>query len=137
MEEVVFPVISFYEGRSMIYYFDSKKEFHYTSEEILKKGLFKNVQLIDSNGQGHKIQAVEKTGYRGLWGFHPLLKGTSIKVKYTLEKTKQYAFEEIKQFIFEKLNVRGSRILWGRTRKVLLDRLEAASTIKELLAVVE
>lgn len=136
MEDVVFPIISFYEDRNMIYYFDSKKQFNYTSEEILKKGVFKNSQLIDSIGQWYKIQSVEKTGYRGLWGFHPLLKGTSIKVKYTLEKTKLYDFEEIKQFILETINVHSSRILWGRTKQGLLDKLSAATTIKELLEVV-
>ncbi|GAB4018854.1 hypothetical protein [Spirosoma koreense] len=138
MDDVEFPIIMFSEGKSMLYYFDSKKEIHYTSGELLKKRVFKKTQLIDSLGKGYKIQDVEKTGYRGLWGFHPFFKGTSIKIKYTLEETQRYDFEDIKQFILDKLNSPGAtRLFWGRTKQVLLDRLNAATSIKELLVSVK
>ncbi|GGH25180.1 hypothetical protein FAZ19_15845 [Sphingobacterium alkalisoli] len=80
--ELSYPVFVLPRKSNMVYVYFKEKDLKSTSEELLQKLDYTNLDLIDVSGYMYKIKKVFKVKYLGLWGFNPLLKGRQILVDF-------------------------------------------------------
>jgi hypothetical protein len=98
------PFLLFNSGTSELGVFNTLNEFQTTSKKILNSGYFGNLVIVDRDGQGYDFSNVVKTGFNGwIRGWNPILKGTQIKVDFTLSTKKQYHLPELIDLVTEKL----------------------------------
>lgn len=83
--ELKYPVIVLPRGDNMVFVYFSEKELKSTSEELLEKVNYTNLDLIDAFGRKFKIKRAFKVKYLGLLGFNPLLKGRQILIDFEYE----------------------------------------------------
>lgn len=67
-KELRYPVIAVPRNDNMVYVYFKEKDLKSTSEELMKKLDYGNLELIDSSGYKYKIQKAFKVKYLGLWG---------------------------------------------------------------------
>lgn len=80
--ELAYPIFVLPKNNSMIYVYFREKDLKSTSETLLKKIDYSKMELIDASGGKYRIKNAFKTGYRGIWGFNPLLKGRQILIDF-------------------------------------------------------
>jgi hypothetical protein len=126
-----YPIICLGEKDSMIYLYSNYLDMRKTSEELL--GIWNNFKLIDSQGLEYKVLEVKKTGLRGIFGWHPLLKGKSIYVDYVFSEGIKVDFNKLK---YELINrVEKSKQFWKEawSIKELRKAINEAKTFEELI----
>jgi|LSQX01.3.fsa_nt_gb hypothetical protein len=104
-----FPVFAFQKNDNMIYTFFKERELKSTSTIILKTFDYKNVTLIDSNGNIYKIKQAYKLKYLGLFGFSLIKKGRQILVDYEFDSDiKTTTLSEFKDEIITRIEKKKS-----------------------------
>lgn len=90
--ELKYPIIVLPKKSNMVYVYFKEKDLKSTSEELLRKLDYPNLDLIDASGCKYKIKRAFKVKYLGLWGFNPLLKGRQILVDFEYEPEVEQLF---------------------------------------------
>lgn len=99
-----YPIFATKAKENMVYVFFKEKDLKATNTNLLSKNVFKNVTLIDSQGNVFKIKRAYKVKYIGLFGFSLLKKGRQILVDFEFENEKAtFELSEFKQFIIQKI----------------------------------
>lgn len=99
-----YPIFATKAKENMVYVFFKEKDLKATNTNLLSKNVFKNVTLIDSQGNVFKIKRAYKVKYIGLFGFSLLKKGRQILVDFEFENDKAtFELPEFKQFIIQKI----------------------------------
>lgn len=102
--ELNYPIIVLSKKDNMVYVYFKEKDFKSTSEELLKKIDFANLEVIDSLGHNYKINKAYKIKYLGLWGYNPLLKGRQILIDFEYDSEVQMiSLEDFKAEIIKRL----------------------------------
>lgn len=104
-KELKYPVIAVPRNDNMVYVYFKEKDLKSTSEELLRKLDYKNIELIDSSGHKYRIKKAFKVKYLGLWGFNPLLKGRQILIDFDYEpEAEQIALSDFKKDIINRVD---------------------------------
>lgn len=104
-KEVRYPVIVVPKNDNMVYVYFKEKDLKSTSEELLRKLDYGNLELIDSTGYKYRIQKAFKVKYLGLWGFNPLLKGRQILINFDYEpEMEQVTLGDFKKEIISRVD---------------------------------
>ncbi|MGX5691518.1 hypothetical protein [Arcticibacter tournemirensis] len=102
--ELNYPVIVLSRKDDMVYVYFNDKDLKSTSEELLKKLDYTNLDLIDRVGHKYKINKAFKVKYLGLWGFNPLLKGRQILIDFKYDPEVQcVSLDDFKDEIVKRL----------------------------------
>lgn len=102
--ELNYPVIVLSRKDDMIFVYFNDKDLKSTSEELLKKIDYTNLELIDRLGHKYKINKAFKVKYLGLWGFNPLLKGRQILIDFEYDPEMQsVSLDDFKEEIIKRL----------------------------------
>jgi|SRR5690606_4156769 len=104
-KELRYPVIAVPRNDNMVYVYFREKELKSTSEELLRKLDYGNIELIDSSGHKYRIKKAFKVKYLGLWGFNPLLKGRQILIDFDYNpEVEQVALSDFKKDIINRVD---------------------------------
>jgi hypothetical protein len=99
-----YPVIVLPKKDNMVYVYFNDKDLKSTSEDLLKKIDYINLEVIDSLGYKYKINRAFKVKYLGLWGFNPLLKGRQILIDFEYDsEVQRILLEGFKEEIIKRL----------------------------------
>jgi len=102
--ELSYPIIVLSKNDNMVYVYFKERDFNSTSEDLLKKIDYTNLEVIDSLGHNYKIKRAYKVKYLGLWGYNPLLKGRQILIDFEYDSEVQVvSLESFKEEIIKKL----------------------------------
>lgn len=126
-----YPVICLSEKDYMIYLYSNYSDMRRTSEDLL--GIWNDVKIIDSQGLEFKINEVIKTGLRGIFGWHPLLKGKSIYVDFVFSDGKNVDLVKLKNELINR--VEKTKQFWKEawSIKELKNAINEAKTFKEII----
>lgn len=129
------PVVSFLKNDKNIYADDSKQHLKSASTSLMH--VSNDSTIIDSQGVLYKIKRTYQTGWRYLWGYHPLQKGRTAKIDFEIESTKKVSLDEFKNIIIEKLDGGVGRDFWYTKRDIprLKERVTKAETHKEIIEI--
>lgn len=83
--ELKFPVFAFQKNDNMIYTFFKERELKSTNTRIIQTFDYKNITIVDSDGNMFKINKAYKLKYIGLFGFSLIKKGRQILVDYEFD----------------------------------------------------
>lgn len=132
--ELKYPVIVHPRKDNMVYVYFTEKEFKSTSEELLQKLDYKNLDLIDASGHKYKIKRAFKVKYLGLWGFNPLFKGRQILIDFEYEpKVEQVLLSDFKEKIIYR--VERTKQVWqsGWDLDELKEAVTKSSSIRDIV----
>jgi len=103
--ELNYPIIALPKKDSMVYVYFNDKDLKSTSEDLLSKIDYTNLEIIDSLGHKYKINKAYKIKYLGLWGFNPLLKGRQILIDFEYDsEVQRVLLEDFKEEIIKRLD---------------------------------
>lgn len=131
--ELKYPVIVLPRKDNMVYVYFTEKELKSTSEELLQKLDYTNLDLIDASGRKHKIKRAFKVKYLGLWGFNPLLKGRQILIDFEYEpEVEQVLLSDFKEKIIYRVD--RTKQIWqsGWDINELKEAVTKSSSFKEI-----
>jgi len=102
-----YPIFATKAKDNMVYVFFKEKDLKATSTSLLSKNVFKNVTLIDSQGNVFKIERAYKVKYLGLFGFSLLKKGgRQILVDFEFDSdVKTIELSEFKKEIINRIEI--------------------------------
>ena len=128
-----FPIAVLKPYDPIIYVYSCENDFRKTSEEILKQNPWDKCKIIDSNGEQYSVLNVKKIRSRGIYGWHPLLKGKSILIEFKFSEGEKVDIDTFKKNIicrFEKDNN-----FWKATWSIneLKNTVTTAKNFKELI----
>jgi hypothetical protein len=132
MEEPAFPIIYLLKDDKIIYGCVEKKDFYKCELKFLDR--FKNSIIIDSSGTYFEIDKAEKIGW-GTWllGYHPLMKGRSIKVKYFYKEIKKLEWAEFQEILINRLKMEVNPIWYPNKPNTIINRLNNSSNFQEVI----
>ena len=127
------PVVYFLKNDKNIYADDSKLHLKSASTSLMH--VSNDSTIIDSQGVLYKIKRTYQTGWRYLWGYHPLQKGRTAKIDFEIESTKKVPLDDFKNIIIKKLNSGVEKNFWYNKRDIsrLKERVIKAETYKEVI----
>lgn len=107
-----------------------------TSREILNSGYFNKLRICTRNEQIFKFVNVKEVGYNGLIkGWHPLIKGIQIKIKFDIIEDDKLKYEEIKELVRKKLNSKMFEAILGI--EDFRKKIEMSKNINEIIHILE
>lgn len=130
--ELTYPVIVLPRNNSMIYVYFKERDLKSTSEELLQKLDYSNLDLIDVLGRKYKIKRAFKVKYLGLWGFNPLLKGRQILIDFELNSIENVRLEDVQQELIKR--VEKNKRFWESAWDIeeLKEKLQGSKTFDEI-----
>jgi hypothetical protein len=128
-----FPVICLSKKNHMIYLYSDYSDMRRTSENLLS--VWNDVKIIDSQGLEFKVDEVRKAGLRGIFGWHPLLKGKSIYADFIFSDGKNVDFSELRNELINR--VEKTKEFWKEawSIKELKNAINEAKTFEELIII--
>lgn len=132
-----FPVAVLKKNDPIIYVYEDYETMRKTSEELLKQNIWQNCELVDSRGKKYYVSDVKKVGLRGLWGWHPLLKGKSIWVDFIFSEEGEISIENLKEVVLSKIDKKKS--FWESAWDIndLKAKIKNSVTIKEIIKILQ
>lgn len=132
-----FPVAVLKKNDPIIYVYEDYETMRKTSEKLLKQNIWQNCELVDSQGKKYNVSDVKKVGLRGLWGWHPLLKGKSIWVDFTFSDEEEISIEIFKEVVLSKIDKKKS--FWESVWDIndLKAKINNSVTIKEIIKILQ
>ena len=104
-KELKYPVIAIPRNDNMVYVYLREKDLKLTSEELLSKLDYRNIELIDSSGHKYRIKKAFKVKYLALWGFNPLLKGRQILIDFDYDPdVEQVSLSDFKKNVINRVD---------------------------------
>ncbi len=131
--ELNYPVIVLSRMDNMVYVYFNDKDLKSTSEELLKKLDYTNLELIDRFGCKYKINRAFKVKYLGLWGFNPLLKGRQILIDFEYDpEVQSVSLDDFKEEIIKR--VEKKKRFWETSWDIdeLKQKVNQSSTFSEI-----
>jgi len=131
--ELNYPIIVLSKKDNMVYAYFNDKELKSTSEELLKKLDYTNLELIDRFGCKYKINKAFKIKYLGLWGFNPLLKGRQILIDFEYDpEVQSVSLDNFKEEII--ISVEKKKRFWETSWDIdeLKQKVNQSSTFNEM-----
>lgn len=132
IEEPIFPIIGILKGDNIIY--SCTNIIDYLKCDITYLDKFKDSIVIDSTGTYFKIEKTERTGWgTWMWGYHPLMKGRSIKIRFTYSEIRKLDWVEFKEIIADKLTRDVDSTWYANDPKIILKQLEKPDSFKRVI----
>jgi hypothetical protein len=128
-----YPIAIFKQNDPLIYIYLSEESLSKTSQELFERKFWEDTKIIDSAGCQYLITNVIKKGLRGIFGWHPLLKGKSIKVEFTFSEVEPVNFYEFQNEV--KQQVSKAMYFWENAWdiKELIRQIESSKSFNELI----
>lgn len=137
IEKLKFPVVSL-QSPGMVEVFRNKDELGICSRTALKKGYFKGLLLIDSNGMQFKVISANKIGYIGpFFGFNIFLnQKLKVELKFS-DKIDKISLDEFRKRVVKTFNQ--DRFFWesGGDFNELISLVNKTPTISEIIKMLE
>ena len=95
-----YPIVAFLDRDKNIYSFD-KKDSEICSIDLIEK--FNNAVFYDSDLNKHLISNAEKISWAYFYGYHPLLKGRSVKIRFKIDRSEKVSLKDVKNALILKL----------------------------------
>jgi hypothetical protein len=132
MEQFKYPVVCFFED-GLLNYARNSIDLSESNLVLLKKGVYKNLIIIDSEGKKYKIISVKKRKSRGLfWGIS-ILNLQNIYINFITDvEVEQLTLDEFKKEVFKQHRKHG-QIVGGFLFKQEITIIKNANSIKEII----
>lgn len=127
-----FPLIQIITRDSIIYGFDNQSEYEKCDVSLVDR--YVGSIVIDPKGQIFQIDRAERIRW-GTWmlGYHPLMKGRSVILRFHYNKTCKCEWTEFTELISERLRQPHDSKLYPNSAKVILKRLEESRNFREII----
>ncbi len=132
--EIAYPAVKLFAGDSRIYAYADARGFHRASADLI--GIYRNAVFIDAEGTQYRIREAFRVGW-GTWlmGYHPLMKGRTARIDFSVVDRRRMDLGEFKQEIHERLKPSASHPGWYPDPvEKMLPRVEKATSFAEVIA---
>ena len=129
-----YPVVCLKEDDNMIYGFKDEDSLTIASKKLVDRGVFTNVNIVDSNGEILKIKKVKELGWgTSFFGYSFKRNGRYIKIDFETELLKIISLEEFKKDIVNRL-VKSKYFNEAFSIPDVIKFIQNSSTIKDVIS---
>lgn len=129
-----YPVIAILNRDKNIYCFD-RDHAEVCSSDLVN--IFEKAIFFDSNLTKHTIHNAEKVSWAYFFGYHPLLKGRSIKIKFNIKHSELVSISDIKDKLISRLEMGVEKGFWYSKKDIpsLKDKVRKSKDFQSLVKV--
>lgn len=99
--------------------------------------IYEGAIFIDSRLKVYSIKNAYKISWAYFFGYHPLLKGRSARIKFVFEKVESISLKEVKEVLTNKLEKGVEKGFWYSVKTIprLINRIDASKDFTQILKI--
>jgi len=126
-----YPVIAFLDGDKNVYSFE-KKDAEICLIDLIR--IFDKAIFFDSDLKKHFVENAVKVSWAYIFGYHPLLKGRSAKIKFRINQSEKVSVSDVKNELISKLDNGVEKGFWYSKKDIpgLKEKVNEATDFNSL-----
>jgi hypothetical protein len=116
-----YPVLIYkIKGKLKFFSFTEERLLKHTSRELLKNGIFNDLEIIDADGKKYVIYNIREVGWaNAFFGISLTRKGIQIKIEFDVKQVDTIELDTIKEFVLSHIDRR--REMFNEVQSLILN----------------